>query len=299
MKKIPVNKLLVNFSKLILDIFLQLAFTLLILTITGILAPYTYHSYAVALVAQSIAYAIMACNIYIFSAYQANRLNMRNAINDLNETITNNLTAKNVMQAALKRIVTGVAVGIMSFSFSAVSIVIMYFAFPKQFAVDMEKLEEMHNDSDLTRTTIAVHAPVVEEALYRSLQMSLLKIALYSVYVLYSAVKDFISSPTEEPTVAIAARTGDGIEQPLTADTPTAVELEQEQKSIEVLNNRVDNSANFFTALSFSKGHLPTQYPHTFVSGLAYGNLTNQYGDIVASVAAHMTHNTLSTLRMD
>lgn len=294
MKKISLKKLRANFTKLILDILMQLSFTLVVLAITGILVPFTIHGHVAAMIAESIAYSIMACGAYIISLANKDGFKMSTAIKDLHDTLSNNLTPKNFFKAALKRIVSGVATGIMTFFFSGFSIVMMYLLFPRQLASDVEELQAFHSKYDLTRANIAVHAPVYEEAVHRSYQLSLLKVALHVAYFLYSAAKELYEYITGAPEV-----TTDFDVNRVEQEEIQVLVQEQEQSNVENLNKYVNNSANLLSAMSFSKGHLPTQYLHTFVSGLAYGNLANEYGDIVAPVVAHMTHNAIPTLNMN
>lgn len=284
MKKIPLKALKANFAKVVLEVAYQLFFGLLVLNLTGILIPFTMHGYIALMLTDALRYSLVGIYAFVARAMIRKELNMRQEFNNARDTLIKSLSPKNFFKAAFSRIATGIVTGMLTFCGAQVSTFLMYLLFPKQLEADSETLSKY----DFSATTVAIHAPIFEEVAHRGLILGLAKIALHALFMLYTATRELFAPDT-------TTRVDE--EAPAVEQTPEQVQI-QEQVDIKTLNTCIDNSANVINAFFFSWTHLPAQYLHTFGSGLAYGHLTNEYGDCAASTVAHVTHNTLATLNM-
>lgn len=286
MKKIPLKALKANFAKVVLEVAYQLFFGLLVLNLTGILIPFTLHGYIALMLTDALRYSLIGIYAFVARALIRKEFNMKKELNNALDTIRKSLSPKNIFKAAFSRIAIGIATGMLTFCGAQVSSFLMYLLFPKQLEADSETFSKY----DVSATTMAIHAPIFEEVAHRGLILGLAKLALHALFMLYTATRELFASDTA-PTVDIESATQ------ATEQTPEQAQI-QEQADLKALNVCIDNSANVVNAFLFSWTHLPAQYLHTFGSGLAYGHLTNEYGDCGASTVAHVTHNTLVTLSM-
>lgn len=280
MKKIPLQKLKSNLAEISLEFAMQSLYNYIMLQTTGVIFPLAFYRESFASLQNTLqltgALSVLLA-VSLDSHNDLTKLVFNKKVNDLTHSFS---SPKNIIKSIATRILVGIKTGVLTGMVGYISLRISGQLYPELLVTDSNILNEFLEDNESSKLENVVHVPLAEEIYSRGLIMNGTNILLHGLFILGTSA--YTSFTSKGPGAQNASANADE-------------NSEEDDHAIEMLNKNIHHVANFCATAEFALGHFSVQQPYTFFMGWCYGNLTNQYGDTLAAVSAHMVHNLAAT----